>query len=90
MRTTTAAVWRLTSSTDVMGPPTVALPKYDSSWKDGGVGDRVKSCQRRLAFVHDTGRVDLDGFPEDRRVVWWKLGRVLQNVFERQIIVPGE
>ena len=51
-----------------MGPPTVALPKYDSSWKDGGVGDRVKSCQRRLAFVHDTGRVDLDGFLEDRRV----------------------
>ena len=47
----------------------------------------MKSCQRRITFVHDARRIDRHQLPEDCRVRW-EGSRALEYVFERQIIVP--
>ena len=90
MRTATAAVWRLTSSTETSGPPTISLPKRKLVIrKNGCVGDGMKSCQRRVTFVHNTRRIDRHQLPENGRVRW-KGGGVFEYVFERQSIVPSK
>src|SRR5262245_2087210 len=57
--------------------------------KNGRVGDGMEPCQRSVAFVHNTCRINVHQVPEDCGLRW-KRGGVFQYFFKRKITVPYE
>src|SRR5829696_6122819 len=68
MRIATAAVIRLDSSTECIGPPTIASPKKEPSYEKMGALAEEESLQRFVGLVRNPRRIDIHQMPEDRAV----------------------
>ena len=84
----TAAAFWLNSSTECIGPPTIASPKKEPSYEKIGALAEEEFVQRVVGLVRNPRRIDIHQVPEDR-AVRRKSCCVDQNFFKRFFIVPS-